>query len=467
MTARRALVVDDSTSARAFLTRILERYELAVDGVESAEQAIEYLTHQRPDVIFMDHLMPGMDGFQAVQAIKNNPLTATIPIMMYTSQEGELYLSQARALGAIGVLPKQTKHTDVSKALDQLRLLGEPDLESDITVASTDEDTAEVVQPALESAPGTASASPPSQRDTPIVERRANNRPNLPAMPPELRAIVEAMVAHHMRDLQRFVSENLESQSDRVVGDVRLMLKDHLSSPPPPPLVPPEQRSHSSAWLALAGLIVACFAGWQWHEERAQSAALFAQLTQSQQQLSAAHDDLRSLRADVGAGGAASPDQSDNAPDPNLTIEPVPYGEMPLAGSRLERIQSLLARLNAQGFQGVVDIRSIPGRFCMINGSGATPSLASDFSPFAKCDLVGNPREDNGSASLRQSVAFANMISTARQNGNGKLEIQIAAGTPDETITPYPPISDGLLAGDWNRVAAANNRVEVHWQATH
>jgi CheY-like chemotaxis protein len=79
MMARRALVVDDSKSARAFLTRILERYELAVDGVETAEQAIEYLTVQRPDVIFMDHLMPGMDGFQAVQAIKNNPRTATIP----------------------------------------------------------------------------------------------------------------------------------------------------------------------------------------------------------------------------------------------------------------------------------------------------------------------------------------------------------------------------------------------------
>ena len=63
----------------------------------------------RPDVIFMDHMMPGMDGFQAVQAIKNNPRTATIPIMMYTSQEGELYVGQARALGAVGVLPKQVK----------------------------------------------------------------------------------------------------------------------------------------------------------------------------------------------------------------------------------------------------------------------------------------------------------------------------------------------------------------------
>src|SRR5579863_38362 len=130
MGARRALVVDDSRSARAFLTRILERYELAVDGVDSAEQALTYLAQQRPDVIFMDHLMPGMDGFQALQAIKNNPRTATIPIMMYTSQEGELYLSQARALGAIGVLPKQIKHADLSKALDQLKLLGEPKLTS-------------------------------------------------------------------------------------------------------------------------------------------------------------------------------------------------------------------------------------------------------------------------------------------------------------------------------------------------
>src|ERR1039457_6302198 len=136
MTARRALVVDDSKSARAFLTRILERYELAVDGVESAEQALEYLTIQRPDVIFMDHLMPGMDGFQAVQSIKNNPRTATIPIMMYTSQEGELYLSQARALGAMGVLPKQIKHADVSKVLEQLRLLGEATPDREIAATS-------------------------------------------------------------------------------------------------------------------------------------------------------------------------------------------------------------------------------------------------------------------------------------------------------------------------------------------
>src|SRR5207342_3830164 len=105
--------------------RMLEQHQMAVDTAESAEQALEYLGQNRPDVIFMDHLMPGMDGFQAVQAIKNNPRTATIPIMMYTSQEGELYVGQARALGAVGVLPKLVKPVDVSKVLYQLHLLPE------------------------------------------------------------------------------------------------------------------------------------------------------------------------------------------------------------------------------------------------------------------------------------------------------------------------------------------------------
>src|SRR3954463_7674817 len=122
---KRALIVDDSRSARVILGRMLEGYGLAVDPAESAEQALEYLKQTRPDVIFMDHLMPGMDGFQAVQVIKSNPVTATIPVIMYTSQEGELYASQARALGAVGVLPKTVKQVDVSRMLYQLRLLAE------------------------------------------------------------------------------------------------------------------------------------------------------------------------------------------------------------------------------------------------------------------------------------------------------------------------------------------------------
>jgi CheY-like chemotaxis protein len=479
MMERRALVVDDSRSARAFLTRILERYELAVDGVESAEQAIEYLAHQRPDVIFMDHLMPGMDGFQAVQAIKENPLTATIPILMYTSQEGELYLSQARALGALGVLPKQIKHTDVAKVLDQLRLLGEQRPEIEITASTpalageheaTLEETADIAKESVpaSTAPESAAEPPREAGPKPAAERRRAPRPpNLPVLSPELRAVFESMVLHHIRDLQRFVADHVDTQAERVVADVRLLLKDQ-PAPIPPPIGhygPPESGSSGGIWLGLAGVIIACFAGWQWQQQRLDAASLAAQLSQAQQQLEAAH-----VPSQPGAApNVPAPDASagDSAPVTNSTIEPVPYGEMPLAGSRLDRIQLLLSRLNAQGFQGDVDIRSIPGRFCMMPGAGQIPSLAPDTLPFARCDQIGNPREDNGSVSLRQSVAFANMIAIARHNGNGKLNIQVDAGTSEETVTPYPPISDGLTAGEWNRVGLANNRVEVHWQARH
>ena len=73
----------------------------------------------------MDHLMPGMDGFEAVTAIKRNPKTATIPIMMYTSQKGDVYVGQARALGAVGVLPKEVEPVEVSKILESLHIVGE------------------------------------------------------------------------------------------------------------------------------------------------------------------------------------------------------------------------------------------------------------------------------------------------------------------------------------------------------
>ena len=120
-----ALVVDDSKTAQNVLRKILEMHDLDVATAESAEDAIDYLSDSRPDIIFMDHEMPGMDGFEAVSAIKDNPATATIPIMMYTAQQGELYVGQARALGAIGVLPKQLEPVEVSKVLQSLRIIGE------------------------------------------------------------------------------------------------------------------------------------------------------------------------------------------------------------------------------------------------------------------------------------------------------------------------------------------------------
>ena len=109
MALRRALVVDDSLSAQLALKKQLEAHDLSVNLACSGEEAIEFLKGNTVDVVFMDHVMPGMDGLEAVSALKSNPATATTPVMMYTSKEGELYVSQARALGAVDVLPKQVQ----------------------------------------------------------------------------------------------------------------------------------------------------------------------------------------------------------------------------------------------------------------------------------------------------------------------------------------------------------------------
>lgn len=128
MGSKRVLIVDDSRSARHVLKRQLKQQGLTVDEVESAEDALQYLLYNRPHAIFMDHMMPGMDGLQAVRIIKGNPATDLIPIVMFTSKEGgEIYLAQARALGAAGVLPKQIDSSDLESVLDSLHLLEEPE----------------------------------------------------------------------------------------------------------------------------------------------------------------------------------------------------------------------------------------------------------------------------------------------------------------------------------------------------
>src|SRR5215470_868048 len=98
---KHALVVDDSKSAQAALKKQLDAHDLRVSLVDSGEAALAFLEHEPVDVIFMDHTMPGMDGLETLAAVKRNPRTAMIPVMMYTTKEGAVYVGQARALGGI------------------------------------------------------------------------------------------------------------------------------------------------------------------------------------------------------------------------------------------------------------------------------------------------------------------------------------------------------------------------------
>ena len=73
MPTKKALIVDDSKLAQFVLKNMLIQHKIEVDMTESAEEALGYLSRRKPDVIFMDHTMPGMDGLQALKAIKDDP----------------------------------------------------------------------------------------------------------------------------------------------------------------------------------------------------------------------------------------------------------------------------------------------------------------------------------------------------------------------------------------------------------
>ena len=441
MTARRALVVDDSKSARAFLARILERYELTVDGVESAEQAIDYLAHQRPDVIFMDHLMPGMDGFQAVQAIKNDPRTSSIPILMYTSQEGELYLSQARALGAVGVIPKQTRSADVSRALEQLDLLRPASAESEL-----------ITLPPADSEQRPRASLGAEEPVAPIAVLSA-----VPSLPQ--RARTPLAQGDSPRELQRAINEALENQAERIVGDVRLMLQEVQGVTRAPP-----GTARRVLPLALAGaaLAVAAALALLWSQELRSEHSLSVQLSDSQSHLAATAAQLKALQTENAALIASAAESAAPLGETGSVTLSVPFGEPPLAQARIARVQSILERLQAQGFHGTVQIRSFPGRFCLASADGA--ALVAAESGYTQCAAFASPLS-TAAAGERESPAFAGMIAAAKQHAGSGFAVQLSEGTADETIADYPSVTDTLTAGEWNRVAATNNRVEVRWHA--
>ena len=339
MSAKRALVVDDSKSARAFLARILERHEIAVDAAESAEAAIEYLARHKPDIIFMDHMMPGMDGFQAVQTIKNNPRTSAIPILMYTSQEGDLYAGQARALGAAGVLPKQIKQADVTRMLYQLRLVADRRGEDQTTfrhMATGMGNDAEM-PPANESAivvtvpeappQETAIATAPGEGEGVEISKL------LPRMSLEIRAALDGSLQKELVALRSFIAASLDTHSERIEGQI-------VAAMPPPapalemPTLLPERRPWPAmvAWsLAVVALAGAASLSWLWWQQGSELAALRADLD-------AAYAEVETLRArpavvsttppvaDAPAGEAVLP--APDAPDataaatPDVTLVP-------------------------------------------------------------------------------------------------------------------------------------------------
>jgi len=214
------LVVDDSKSARFTLKKALISLGHDVITADDGEHALEILCGETPDVIFMDHLMPGLDGFETSKKIRSQSNFAKTPIIMCTAKDSESYALEAKRIGLSGTLPKPASE-------EQLR-----------TLFSTIEQNNKAAQSSTEQQPtpvGRANQAPePVSQSTvkPLV-----NTPMSPTKSPstgggielndQIRSLIRAEAEGRARDsAQRLLSDSWGRFRGNLQEDVRQHTRD-------------------------------------------------------------------------------------------------------------------------------------------------------------------------------------------------------------------------------------------------
>lgn len=121
MPIRKILVVDDSKTELVFLTDLLQKNGFAVKTAENADDAMRRLEEEHPDLILMDVVMPGQNGFQLTRAITRDERYAGVPVIMCTSKGQETDKVWGMRQGASDYVVKPVKSEEL---LAKIKALG-------------------------------------------------------------------------------------------------------------------------------------------------------------------------------------------------------------------------------------------------------------------------------------------------------------------------------------------------------
>ncbi|MBD2664849.1 response regulator receiver, CheY [Richelia sinica FACHB-800] len=100
------LVVEDGLTDMEIISRYLQQAGYSVVGAKSSEEAQEKIDKTKPDVIFLDVILPGKSGYEICRELKNNPNTSTIPIVFCSTKNTEADKMWGNMLGASAYLSK-------------------------------------------------------------------------------------------------------------------------------------------------------------------------------------------------------------------------------------------------------------------------------------------------------------------------------------------------------------------------
>jgi DNA-binding response OmpR family regulator len=116
----RALTIDDSMTVVVMLRKILQKEGFQTLEALNAEDGIELARMHRPDVIFLDIVLPKMDGFNALRLLRKDPITQDVPIIMMSGNEQAAEQFYAQRIGANDFMKKPFSQHEVYSRIDRL-----------------------------------------------------------------------------------------------------------------------------------------------------------------------------------------------------------------------------------------------------------------------------------------------------------------------------------------------------------
>jgi twitching motility two-component system response regulator PilH len=115
----RVLIVDDSPTEMHVMKTMLEKNGFDILTAESGEAGIETAKSEKPDLILMDVVMPGLNGFQATRQLTNDSATANIPIIIVTTKNQETDRAWGMRQGAKDYLTKPVEESQLVDKINQ------------------------------------------------------------------------------------------------------------------------------------------------------------------------------------------------------------------------------------------------------------------------------------------------------------------------------------------------------------
>lgn len=107
------LIVDDSPTEVHIFKKILEKQGYTTTTASEGQEAVDLAIATQPDLILMDVVMPGLNGFQATRKLRNNESTANIPVIMVTTKDQQTDISWGKRQGANEYMVKPVKPAEL------------------------------------------------------------------------------------------------------------------------------------------------------------------------------------------------------------------------------------------------------------------------------------------------------------------------------------------------------------------